>query len=439
MWAWGWTDELSEAAPTLEPGQVEAHMVIRQSLSGEYGETHLIAAAGRLWVLSRASLLAPFVHVALEPGRVGVDGEGLDRWLWFKPQGQEVVRFLLMVAQHQEASALVACCQDDAWAQVMSASEEVVQLALDALAEPAQAEPSAEPWRRLAYMCDAAVASGSPLCALVFVEDGVVLSAASDGVVVAWSIARAMHEWSATLGAAPALSVDGKLLAVTSDDGEEVQLWELEAERQRGRFTTTAQPVRLVLGAHGGVMVVVAEGIELWSVAPIKRTGRWRLRGGALVGGALSADGERALVYDHEQVWLMHGRTAKLLAQSTLDGVCAAVFAPREGHAMAAVSEGGELVFWGADASMEAPTWRRNVDGEHGRPCSLAMDDEALWVGTTAGWVCGFSLASGALLGQQRALAVAVEAMALDVETGRLAVAGREVVAVYGRVAGDGR
>jgi len=132
------------------------------------------------------------------------------------------------------------------------------------------------------------------------------------------------------------------------DEGGEVEVWDLEHERLTGRFKPGGQVRRLCYWPDGaGVGVEVEDGLELWALAPIKRTGRTRRKGARHHGLCFAPAASRAALIVDAMAVLVHPKTSRREHVLEGEGVLALSFVDEE--LLACVYEGGALKVWSLD------------------------------------------------------------------------------------------
>lgn len=366
MSLWGWSKELEAeleggVPERLDLDQLEAQLVLRMDLRGAYGETQLIVAAGQLWIWTRSSLWSPLVPVSLS-SLPRLEGEGFDWELVLEPVGQAPSRLLLMVADHEAARRLVSCARmlprpavslapthDKVSPDKGSAPPASVappEAKVKAAPKVKRVEPSRlTPWRTLRWSgpsWDELERHQGPLSCMVFGGEGGFVSASEDGVVVSWHLDEGQALWSAKQGRHPALSSDGHQLALLNEGGE-VEVWDLEHERLKGRFKPSGQVRRICYGADG-IGVEVEDGLELWALAPVKRTGRTRRKGTRHHGLCFAPDSSRAALIMDSTAVVIDPRTSRRASVLEGDGVLALSFV--DADCLVCVDQGGTLKVW---------------------------------------------------------------------------------------------
>lgn len=445
MSSWGWTGELEAELEAgvpegLDPDQIEAHMVLRMDLRGAYGETHLVVAAGALWVWTRSSMLTPLLRCPLT-ALPRLEGEGFDWELVLTPVGAEPARLLLMVADHDAARSLLASAlrlglpqAPRAALEVASAHPEVLEAQRPAAVKPHDARLTpALTLRWGGASWDELESHERPVSFVVFGGEGGLVSASEDGAVVSWRLDDVSALWSAKQGLYPTLSPDGHHLAQLNEGGE-VEVWDLEHEQLRGRFKPSSQVRRLCYLPDGsGVGVEVNDGIELWVLEPVKRTGRTRRQGARHQGLCFAPDAIRAACIIDATAVIIHPKTSRREHTLEGDGVLAIAFI--DADRVVCVYEGGALKVWSLHGSQPQVIAELEL-GDVGECVVLATSPGAhqgqIACGSARGEVF-FCDEKGTLLRTLSVGAQRVSALAWDAASNRIAVGLEDRVEIYER------
>lgn len=440
MSSWGWTGELEAELEAgvpdeLNPDQIEAHMVLRMDLRGAYGETHLVVAEGALWVWTRSSMLTPLLLCPLK-ALPKLEGEGFDLELVLTPVGAEPARLLLMVADHDAARRLLALARrlglPPAPSEGASAHQEVAAKQRPDVVKPqgGRLKPALTlRWGDASW--DELESHELPVSFVVFGGEGGLVSASEDGAVVSWRLDDVSPLWSGKQGLYPTLSPDGHHLALLNEIGE-VEVWDLEHELLSGRFKPSSQVRRLCYLPDGsGVGVEVTDGVELWGLDPVKRTGRTRRQGARHHGLCFAPDTSRAACIIDATAVIMNPKTSRREHTLEGDGVLAIAFI--DADRVVCVYEGGVLKVWSLKGESARVTAELEL-GDVGAGVVLATDAHhgQIACGSARGEVF-FCDDKGRLLGMLSVGAQRVSALAWDAASNRVAVGLEDSVEIYER------